>query len=126
MIFKKILSEEIFWPAGHFFGSGVVVSQNSILIGLQGTLYDPLECWEAIGKVLKIQTSTLDKFGLMSAFLAFMALGVKFLQLAEFLGQNGPHKAKVLIPILIHYGKVLTSIFFKCVFICNYAVTNQS
>jgi hypothetical protein len=27
---------------------------------------------------------------------AFMALRAKFLQLAEFLGQNGPHKAKKL------------------------------
>ena len=96
MIFKNFLSDEIFWPAGPFFGSGVVVSQNSIPIGLQGTLYDPLECWETIVKVLKIQTSTLDKFGLMSAFLAFMALGVKFLQSPEFLCQNGPHKAKKL------------------------------
>ena len=90
------MSDEIFWPVGPFFGSGVVVSQCSIPIGLQGTLYDPLECWETIVKVLKIQTSTLDKFGLMSAFLAFMALGVKFLQSPEFLCQNGPHKAKKL------------------------------
>ena len=30
----------------------------------------------------------------MSAFLAFMALGVKFLQLPEFWCQNGSHKAK--------------------------------
>ena len=94
MIIKNFLSDEFFWPAGPFFGSGVVVSQTSIPIGLQGTLYDPLECWETIVKVLKIQTSTLDKFGLMSAFLAFMALGVKFLQSPEFLCQNGPHKAK--------------------------------
>ena len=78
------------------FGSRVVVSQNSIPIGLQRTLYGPLECWETIVKVLKIQTSTLDKFGLMSALLAFMALGVKFLQSPEFLCQNGPHKAKKL------------------------------
>ena len=55
---------------------------------------DPLEYWETIVKTLKIQTSTLVKIGLMSAFLAFMALGVKFLQLPEFLCQNGPHKAK--------------------------------
>ena len=90
------MSGEVFWPEGPFFGSEVVISQKGVPIGLQGTLYDPLECWETIVKVLKIQTSTLDKFGLMSAFLAFMALGVKFLQLAEFLGPNGPHKAKKL------------------------------
>ena len=90
------MSDEIFWPAEHFFGPWFVVSQNSIPIGLQGTLYDPLECWETIVKTLKIQTSTLDKFGLMSAFLAFMALGVKFLQLPESLCQNGPHKVKKL------------------------------
>ena len=78
---------------GHIFGSGAVVSQKVIPIGLQGTLYDPLECWETIVKVLKIQTSTLDKFGLMSAFLAFMALGVKFLRFPIFLSPNGPHKA---------------------------------
>ena len=90
------MSDEIFWPAGPFFGSGVVVSQCSISIGLQGTLYGPLECWETIVKVLKIQTSTLAKFGLMSAFLAFMALGVKFLWFAIFLSPNGPHKAKKL------------------------------
>jgi hypothetical protein len=81
---------------GPFFGFGVVVSQNLIPIGLQGTLYDPLECWETIVKPQKIQTSSLAKFGLMSAFLAFTALGVKFLRLPEFLCQNGPHKPKNL------------------------------
>ena len=96
MILRNFLSDEMFWPEGPIFGSGVVVSQNSIPIGLQGTLYDPLECWETIIKVLKIQTSTLDIFGLMSAFLDFMALGVKFLWSAEFLCQNGPHKAETL------------------------------
>ena len=49
-------------------------------IGLQGTLYDPLERWETIVKPLKIRKSSLETFGLMSAFLAFMALGVKFLR----------------------------------------------
>ena len=96
MIFKKFLSDEIFWPAGPFFGSGVVVSQNSSPIGLQGTLYDPLKCWETIVKPQKIQTSSLAKFGLMSAFLAFTALGVKFLRSPEFLCQIDPHKAKKL------------------------------
>jgi hypothetical protein len=61
-------------------GSGVVASQNLISIGLQGTLYDPLECWKTIFKPLRIPKSSLETFGLMSAFLAFMALGVKFLQ----------------------------------------------
>ena len=79
---------------GPFFGSGVVFSQNLILIGLQGTLYDLLEYWKPIVKPLKIQISSLETFGLMSAFLAFMALGVKFLQSPEFLCQNGPHKPK--------------------------------
>ena len=37
------MSDKNVWLAGPFFGSGVVVSQNLILIGLQGTLYDPLE-----------------------------------------------------------------------------------
>ena len=60
------------------FGSGVVVSKNLIPIGLQGTLYDSLEYWEMIVKPLKIRKSSLEKFGLMSSFLAFMALGVKF------------------------------------------------
>ena len=54
----------------------IVVSQNLIPIGLQGTL----ECWETIVKSLKIQKSSLEIFGIMSAFLAFMALGVKFLR----------------------------------------------
>ena len=36
MIFINFLSDEIFGPAGPFFGSGVVVSQNLIPIGLQG------------------------------------------------------------------------------------------
>ena len=94
MIFRNFLSDEIFWPAGPFFGSGVDVSQNSIPIGLQGTFYHPLECWETLVKVLKIQTSTLNKIGLISAFFAFMALGVKFLQSPKFLYQNGPHEAK--------------------------------
>jgi hypothetical protein len=58
-----------------FFGSGVVVSQNSIPIGLQGTLYDPLEYLMTIVKPPKIQISSLETFGLMSAFLAFMAMG---------------------------------------------------
>ena len=87
---------KFFKPRDPFFGSGVAVSLRSIPIGLQDTLYDPFECWKTIVKTLKIQTSTLDKFGLMSAFLAFMALGVKFLQLPEFLCQNGPHQAKKL------------------------------
>ena len=87
------MSVEIFWPARHIFGFGVVISQNVIPIGLQGTLYDPLVCWETILKPVKIQKFSLETFGLISAFLAFMVLGVKFLQLAEFLCQNGPHKA---------------------------------
>ena len=41
-------------------------------------------------------TAHIETFGLMSAFLAFMALGVKFLQSPEFLCQNSPHKAKKL------------------------------
>ena len=36
------------------------------------TLYS---CWEIIVKPLKIRKSSLETFGLMSAFLAFMALG---------------------------------------------------
>ena len=67
-----------------------------IPIGFQGTLDDPLECWETIVKRQKIQISSLAKFGLMSAFLAFTALGVKFLQSPEFLCQNDPNKAKKL------------------------------
>ena len=87
---------KFFKPRDPFFGSGVAVSLRSIPIGLQDTLYDPFECWKTIVKTLKIQTSTLDKFGLMSAFLAFMALGVKFLQSSETLCQNGPHKVNKL------------------------------
>ena len=34
-----------------------------------------LECWETIVKTLKIQTSTLDKFSLMSAFFGLYGLG---------------------------------------------------
>ena len=49
---------------GPIFGSGVVVSQNLIPIGLQGTLYEPLECWETIVKPLKIRKSNLETFGL--------------------------------------------------------------
>ncbi len=81
MIFIHSLSDEMFGTEGPFFGSGVVISQNSIPIGLQGTLYDPLKCWETIFQPLKIQISSLGKFGLMSAFLAFMASEVKSLQL---------------------------------------------
>ena len=55
------------------------------------TLYS---CWEIIVKPLKIRKSSLETFGLMSAFFAFMALGVKFLQSPKFLCQNSPHKAK--------------------------------
>ena len=51
-------------------------------------------CWEIIVKPLKIQKSSLEIIGLMSAFFAFMALGVKFLQSPKFLCQNSPHKAK--------------------------------
>ena len=47
-------------------------------IGLQGTLYDPLERWETIVKHLQIRKSSLETFGLMSAFLAFMSLGIFF------------------------------------------------
>ena len=96
LIFSKFLSVEIFWPARHIFGFGVVISQTLIRIGLEGTLYDPLVCWETILTPVKIRKSRLETFGLISAFLAFMVLGVKFLQLAEFLCQNGPHKAKKL------------------------------
>jgi hypothetical protein len=74
----------------------VVIFQKGILIGLQGTLYDLLACWESIVWPFNLQQSNLAKFGLIAVFLAFMALGVKFLQLAEFLGQNGPQKAKKL------------------------------
>ena len=88
------MSDEIFWPAGPIFGSEVVVSQNLIWIGLQGTLYDPLKCWETVVRPLKIQISSLEIYGLTSAFLVFMALGVKFLQSPEFFCQNSPHKAK--------------------------------
>jgi hypothetical protein len=66
-------------------------SQNLIPIGLQGTLYEPLECWETVVKPLKIRKSNLETFGLF--LLSFMALGVKFLQSTEFLCRNGPHKA---------------------------------
>jgi hypothetical protein len=79
---------------GPFFGSGVVVSQNLILIGLQGTLYEPLACWKTNVKPLKIQKSNWETFGLMSAFLAFTAFGVKFLLSAEFSCQSGPDKTK--------------------------------
>ena len=96
LIFSKFLSVEIFWPTRHIFGFGVVISQTLIRIGLEGTLYDPLVCWETILTPVKIRKSRLETFGLISAFLAFMVLGVKFLQLAEFLCQNGPHKAKKL------------------------------
>ena len=81
---------------GHIFGSGVVISQKGVPIGLQGTLYDLLACWESIVWSLNLQQSNLAKFGLIAAFLAFMALGVKFLQSPEFLCQNGPHKANKL------------------------------
>ena len=54
---------------------GLALYQCSIRNGLQGTLYDPLECWETIVKFLKIQTSTLAKFGLMSAFFGLYGLG---------------------------------------------------
>ena len=38
LIFINFLSDEVFWPAGHFFGYWVVVSQKGIPIGLQATL----------------------------------------------------------------------------------------
>ena len=96
MIFINFLSNEIFGPAGPIFGSGAVISQNLIPIGLQGTLKDLLACWETIARPLKIRKSNLESFGLMLAFLAFMALRLKLLRSAEFLCQNGPHKAKKL------------------------------
>ena len=97
LVFSNFLSSvEVFWPAGPFFGSGVVISQKGIPIGLRDTLYDLLDYWESIVWPLNLQQSDLAKFGLIVVFLAFMALGVKFLQLAEFLGQNGPHKANKL------------------------------
>ena len=96
LIFINFLSDEIFWPAGPIFGSGGVVSQNLIPIGPQVTLKDLLACWGAIARPLKIRKSNLESFGLMLAFLAFMALRLKSLQSAEFLCQNGPHKAKKL------------------------------
>ena len=37
-LFSSILSDEIFLPVGPICGSGVVVSQNLIPVGLQGTL----------------------------------------------------------------------------------------
>ena len=74
----------------------IVVSQNLIPIGLQGTLKDLLACWETIARPLKIRKSNLESFGLMLAFLFFMALRLKLLRSAEFLCQNGPHKAKKL------------------------------
>ena len=90
------MSDDVYWPAGPFFGSGVVISQKGVPIGLQGTLYDLLACWESIVWPLNLQQFKLAEFGLIAVFLAFMALGVKFLQLAEFLGPNGQHKAKEL------------------------------
>ena len=90
------MSDEVFGPAGPFFGSRVVISQKVVPIGLQGTLYDLLACWESIVWPLNLQQSNLAKFGLIAAFLAFMALGVKFLRFAIFLSPNGPHKAKKL------------------------------
>ena len=36
--FHQFFLDKNFWPAGPIFGSGVVVSQNLIPIGLQGTL----------------------------------------------------------------------------------------
>ena len=96
MIFINFLSDEIFWPTEPIFGSGVVVSQNLIPIGLQGTLYDLLASWGTIARPLKIRKSNLESFGLMLAFLAFMALRLKSLQSAESLCQNGPHEAKKL------------------------------
>ena len=53
---------------GPFFGSGGVVSQNLIPIGLQGTKYESLECWETIVKPLKIRKSNLETFGLFLFF----------------------------------------------------------
>ena len=85
-----------FFDLRPFFSSGVVVSQNLIPIGFHGTLYDPLECWKTIVKPLEIKKSSIETFGLMSAFLAFMALRVKFLQLADFFCQNGHYKVKKL------------------------------
>ena len=53
-------------------------------------------------------TTHIETFGLMSAFLAFMALGVKFLQSPEFLCQKVPHKAKnYKISIYVHKAKKL-------------------
>ena len=54
------------------------------------------KCWGSIARPLKIRKSNLESFGLMLAFLAFTALRLKLLQLAESLCQNGPHKAKKL------------------------------
>ena len=97
MIFINFLSDEIFGPAGPIFGSGVVISQNLIPTGLQCTLKDLLACLGTIARPLKIRKSNLESFGLMLAFLAFMALRLKSLRSAEFLCQNGPHKAKKII-----------------------------
>ena len=47
----------------------------------------------------------------MSAFLAFMALGVKFLQSPEFLCQNGPHKAKKWNKISMNWAVALAMAF---------------
>ena len=58
------MSDEIFGFAGPIFGSKVVVSQNLIPIGLQGTLKDFLACWGTIVKPLKIRKSNLETFGL--------------------------------------------------------------
>ena len=59
---------------GPFFGLGVVVFQNLIPIGLQGTLYDLLTCWGTIARPLKIRKSNLESFGLMLAFFGLYGL----------------------------------------------------
>ena len=48
LTFSHFLSDEVFGPAEPFFGSEVVISQKGVPIGLQGTLYDLLACWESI------------------------------------------------------------------------------
>ena len=49
----------------------------------------------------------------MLAFLAFMALRLKSLQSAEFLCQNGPHKAKKNYKISISVAVALSVAFEK-------------
>ena len=114
MIFSNFLSDEIFWPAGPFFGSGVVVSQNLIPIGLQGTLYEPLACWETIVKPLKIRKSNLETFGLCLFFWPLWPFGSNSLNRLNSYGET-VHISQKNHKILIN-GAVALAMAFENVF----------